>query len=340
MKTLKYIFFLILFIVIGLSIYIAVQPNTFEVARSRNIKAPAAVIYNNVIDFKNWEDWSSWKEKDSETVITLNDKTNGIGGSFKWVDSHGNGTMKTLATKINESIEQELQFGEFDPSSVNWQFEQFDNGNTNVTWKMKSDNVPFMFKATAIIEGGFDNMIGPDFDRGLEKLDSIITLSMRQYSVKVDGLANHGGGYYIYNTTSCKMDDLKAKMAEMLPKIGNYAKRNHLAMAGAPFVIYHKWDEANNAVMFSCCVPTTTQVITTESDILTGQLEPFRAVRTTLKGDYNNLKEAWEETFKHIENYQFLPKETGPMLEVYLTDPATSPNPADYITEIYIAIEE
>lgn len=340
MKALKYILFIVLIFIIGLSIYIAVQPNSFEVKRSRTINAPAAVIYNNVIDFKNWEDWSSWVERDPETVITLADTTVGVGGSFTWVDSHGKGSMKTLATNPYQSIDQELQFGDFDPSQVTWNFEPTEDGKTNVTWKMTSDNVPFLFKASAIFSGGFDNMIGPDFERGLEKLDGIVVESMMQYSVKVDGISNHGGGYYIYNTTSCKIDDLRDRMSEMLPKIMDYAKKNRIAIAGAPFVFYHKWDEENNAVMFSCCIPTTSQVITTESDILTGQLEPFKAVRTTLKGNYENLEEAWDTTFKYIENYQLVATETGPMLEIYYTDPSTKPNPADWITEIYIAIQE
>ncbi|PNQ73370.1 transcription activator effector-binding protein [Hanstruepera neustonica] len=340
MKAIKYLLFAILILVIGISIYIAVQPNSFEVKRTRTINAPSAVIYNNVIDFKNWEAWSSWVEKDPETVITLGDTTAGVGGSYSWVDSHGLGKMTTLATNPNQSIEQELQFEDFEPSKITWNFEPTDDGKTNVTWKMNSEKVPFMFKANALLKGGFDNMIGPDFERGLEKLDSLIVESMMKYSVKVDGIANHGGGYFIYNTTSCKMDDIEAKMTEMLSKIGSYAMKNRIAMAGAPYVNYHKWDEANNAVIFSCCIPTTNQVITTESDILSGQLEPFKAVKTTLKGNYTNLKEAWDETFKYIENYQLVPKETGPMLEVYLTDPESKPNPADWITEIYIAIEE
>lgn len=340
MKALKYILFIVLILVIGISIYIAVQPNSFEVSRSKTIDAPAQVIYNNVIDFKNWEAWSSWVERDPETVITLSDKTEGVGGSYTWVDSHGKGAMNTIETTPLNSITQELQFGDFEPSQVTWTFEPTDDGKTNVTWKMNSDNVPFIFKASALKDGGFDNMIGPDFERGLEKLDSIIVETMMQYSIKLDGITNHGGGYYIYNTTSVKISDFKSKMQEMMPKISEYARKHNIAMAGAPFVYYHMWDEANNTVMFSCCIPTTTQVITTESEILTGQLKPFKAVKTTLTGDYENLKEAWDETFKYIENYQLTSPQTGPMLEVYLTDPGTTPNPANWVTEIYIAVKE
>jgi effector-binding domain-containing protein len=338
MKIVKYFLFIILILVIGISIYIAVQPNSFEVKRSRTINAPAEVIYNNVLDFKNWEAWSSWVERDPETVITLSKQTEGVGGSYSWIDSKGSGSMKTLKTDSPNSITQELQFDDYQPSEINWNFESTDDGKTIVTWKMNSNNIPFIFKASALLSGGFDSMIGPDFERSLEKLDSVIIASMKVYSVTIQGVTNHGGGYYIYNTTSCKMDDLKTKMQEMMSRIEHYTKKNKIPTAGSPFVNYHKWDNENNAVMFSCCIPTTAQVITTESDILTGQLKPFKAIRTTLQGDYENLKEAWDATFEYIETNNLEPAEAGPMLEVYLTNPENVPNPADWITEIYIAI--
>ena len=130
-------------------------------------------------------------------------------------------------------------------------------------------------------------------------------------------------------------------MAEMLSKVGQYAMTNNIPMAGAPFVYFHKWDAKNDATIFSCCVPTPNQVITTtESGILTGQLEPFKAINTTLKGNYSNRKEAWDKTMKFIidSHYEFIP-ENSPMLEVYQTDPMNAPNPADWITQIYIAVK-
>jgi predicted transcriptional regulator YdeE len=93
-------------------------------------------------------------------------------------------------------------------------------------------------------------------------------------------------------------------------------------------------------VIFSTCVPTTSRVITTSSDILTGQLEPFRAVKGTLKGDYSNLQEAWDKVTAYIPEHGFEANENGPNLEVYVTDPMNNPNPADWVTEIYIAIKE
>lgn len=342
MKAFKYIFFLLLIAIIALSIYIAVQPNSFSVSRTRTINAPAAVVYENVIDYKNWESWSSWAEKDEDLKIMLPENTNGVGSSYSWEDSDGIATMRTVAASPYTSITQEMVFSEDYPkSNVTWTFAANAEGSTDVTWAITGDNLPFKFKAYTAFSGSMDDQIGPDYERSLEKLDSVVVAAMKKFSITTDNeLTTHSGGYYLYNTTSTKLSDYATKMQEMLPKVMTYAKVNNITMAGAPYILYHKWDEENNAVMFSCAVPTTAKVITTETDILTGQLIPFTAVKTTLKGDYSNLKAAWDSTFKFIEDNGLKTTENGPMLESYLNSPMNTPNPADLVTEIYIAVEK
>lgn len=339
MKYLKYIFFLLLIVIIGAAIYIAVQPNTFKVERSKTISAPVAVVYNEVIDFKNWEAWSALKEEQPNVKIVLPKQTKGIGGSYSWQNKDEIGTMKTVAATANTSIVQELQFSDFPKSDVNWDFKANGNGTTNVTWTIKGENMPFLFKAMVLAMGGMESQIAPHYERGLVLLDSVIQNKMKRYSIKVNGVTEHSGGYYIYNTASCKFSDLQKTMAANYPKIMTYANKNGITMAGKPFVIYHKWDEANDAVIFSCAIPTTTKVASTSSNVLTGQLLPFKTVKTTLTGSYDYLKDAWAKTMHFVDTNDLKLKASGPKIETYLTDPVSFPNPADWKTEIYIAIE-
>ncbi len=339
MKALKYILFLVLILIIGFAIYIAVQPNSFHVERTKTLQAPTPVVYNNVIDFKNWEAWSSWVEEKPQTVITLADQTKGIGGAYSWQDDDGTGTMKTIDTEVNRSITQEMQFADFPVNMVNWKFKPNDDGTTEVTWSIDGEGLPFGFKAYATVMGGMESLIGPHYERGLQLLDSVLINDMKRYDIAIEGVTQHSGGFYLYNTTSCKMDNFKTKMQEQFPKIGGYAIANNIKMAGSTFVIYHKWDEANNAVMFSCAVPTSSKFETSEPEVLTGQLESFKAVKTVLKGDYENLKEAWEKTMAYIQSNKLEIVEGGAMLESYLTDPTNHPNPADWLTEIFIEVK-
>ncbi len=339
MKLLKYLLFLVLIAIIGFAIYVAVQPNSFEVSRERTINAPASVLYDNVIDFKNWEAWSSWVEKEPDLKLMFPEQTGGVGGSYSWEGKDGLGNMKTIAANPKTSIVQELQFDDFHPSKINWTFEPTSDKKTKVTWKMNSEKLPFMFKGFAAVSGGFDSMIGPDFRRGLEKLDSVVVASMSKYSINIDGITEHGGGFYLYNTASCKMSEMESKMGEMMTKVSAYAQQNNITMAGSPFSIYHKWDEENGTLMFSSCIPTTAKVITSDSNILTGKLKPFKAVKTTLTGDYKNLKEAWDKTFAYIATNKLEALETGITIENYPTDPMTVQNPADWKTEIFVQVK-
>ena len=340
MKSFKYVLFLLLIAVIGTSIYIAIQPNAFEVSRTRTIQAPASVLYNNVIDFKNWKDWSSWVEAGPEMKLIYPEQTSGINGSYSWQDENGIGSMTTLETVPNATIYQQMQIADFPASNINWTFNPNEDGSTDVTWSISGNDLPFGFKAYTAFTGSMEEQIGPHYERSLEKLDSIVLSSMKEYSIKVNGITNYAGEHFLYNSTTSKISEFEKHMQTMFGRLMAYSQEHSISISGAPFVNYTKWDEVNNSAEFWCCVPITEEIAPTNSDILAGNLEPFRAVKTTLIGDYNNLKEAWETALKYIPDTGLEFTENGPMLEVYLTDPANTPNPADWVTEIYIAIKE
>lgn len=339
MKAIKYIIFLLLIFFIGFAIYVAVQPNDYAFNRSRTIKAPTSVVYDLVNDYKEWPRFSPWIEQDTNAILSYEDKTSGIDAGYAWEgEILGEGRMQTLKTVSNKAIEQQIDFLKpFESTSkIHWTFEPTQDG-TKVTWAMAGEQ-DFMTKLYVAFSGSIETNTGPDFERGLYKLDSIVQADMKKFSINVEGITQHSGGFYLYNTASSKMSDFKQKMQEMMPIIGGYALTNNITMAGKPFVIYHKWDEENDAVIFSCCIPTTSKMTSSEANILTGQLEPFKAVKTKLRGDYENLKESWDQTMKYIAQNNLELIESGPMIEVYLTDPMSTPNPANWITEIYLAV--
>jgi effector-binding domain-containing protein len=297
-------------------------------------------LYNKVNDFKAWPRFSPWIEQDPEATISYGDKTIGEGASYSWQgEVLGEGTMSTVETNQNNSIAQKLEFiTPFEASSnIKWDFETTEEG-TNVTWSMDGKQ-DFITKLFTTVMGSIESETGPNFERGLFKLDSIVNADMKVYSIDVNGVTQHSGGFYLYKTISCKFSEFQEHMKNMIGDVGSYALTHNINRAGAPFVLYHKWDEENDAVIFSTCYPTNSKISTDDPKILTGQLESFKAVKTTLKGDYSNLEEAWEKTMTYIESNNLQMIAAGPMLESYITDPMLKPNPADWITEIFVAVE-
>src|SRR5690606_16034261 len=114
MKFLKYLLFLLLIAFIGMAIYVAVQPNDFEVTESTTINAPKAVVFDIVSDTTDM-DWSSfWKS--SETM------------------------QNTIATPY-DSILQTFTSKRIKKSELKWHFMSNDDGSTTVTRTLDADNL-------------------------------------------------------------------------------------------------------------------------------------------------------------------------------------------------------
>lgn len=340
MKIIKYLFFLILLIVIGSAIYFGTKDGNYDIQDSQVIKAPPELVFNQVNDYKNWEKWGPWKKEDPTINFTYAEKTVGEGGSYSW-DGEMSGAMTTTKVIPNKEIEQDLMLktpgGERHPK-IYWNFEEVDGG-TKVTWGMKGEHT--------LIDKAFYSLSGMDFDAemhkmnqsGLEGIAFEVAEEMKKYSINVDGVSQYGGGYYMYTTSVSNQNEIDKKMPSMMSEVLGFVGSNNLNMAGKPFTIYNQVDNANNTVIFSTCVPVKEKVITPEgSPVVCGYMEPVSAVKTSLKGNYEHLPEAYTKGSQYIKKNGLQKDPNGKMFEVYMTNPKETPNPANWLTEVYIPI--
>ncbi len=340
MKILKYLFFLVLLIIIGSAIYFGTKDGTYNIQDSMVIKAPPEVVFNKVNDYKSWEKWGPWKKEDSTITFTYAEKTSGEGASYSW-DGDMSGSMTTTKVIPNKEIEQDLTLktpaGERHPK-VYWNFEDVDGG-TKVTWGMKGEHT--------LIDKAYYSLSGMDFEKqmhsmnkvGLEGIADEVAEAMKEYSINVDGVTQYGGGYYMYTTSVAKMDELDKKTKPMMNLVIDFITKNNLNMAGKPFTIFNEMDKANNTVIFSTCVPVKEKVITPEgSPVVCGFMDPVSTVKTTLKGNYEHLPEAYSKGRQYIEKNALQIDPNGKKFEVYTTNPEETPNPANWLTEVYIPI--
>lgn len=335
MKYLKYLGFLLLAVVIILSIYVAVSEGNYDIKRSRVIKAPVEVVFENVNDFKNWENWSPWFEMDPTIVTSYPDTTSGVGASYSWKGKDGSGSMKTISAIPNKEIIQQVDFNSDSKPEVYWNFTKIDLG-IEVTWGMRGKN-SFGEKFYWLFKGGIEKNTIPIYDRGLELLEKHILKELEKHSFETKGAVDYGGGFYLYQTVSCKIQDIENKMNEMFPVIVAYMAKNNIAALGKPFTLNHKWDEVNNTAMFSACIPVKERVITT-GDVLTGYLKPQKTFKTIFRGDYKFANDAWEAAYNGLAAQGFSEIVGAEPFEIYTVGPRETANPAKWVTEIYIPI--
>lgn len=349
MKFLKYLLFLFLIFTIGFAIYIAIQPNEFEISKTRTIKAPASVIYKNVIDFKNWKDWWSIDEADFNTdrEIKLSEQTEGIGSSFSLQNNVGVKQIETIEVQENKSIQQKIEFTDKPTSNIIWTFKNNDDGTTDVTWTVSSKNLPFEFKALSIFKGSIEKQMFPNVAQSLEKLDRNIVESMVVYSVNIYGITEYGGGFYMYKTTTATATSLRENTKKQFSSIESYMAQKSIFANGKPFTIYNEMNTDNGNVIMSQAIPikdkinldieTNIVAVYDENKISCGYIPKTKALKVILRGNRRNLPEAWSTARAYITNNNLEQSDLKPF-EIYTNDSNDLPNPADWITEIYIPI--
>ncbi len=341
MKILKYLLYLILIVIIGGAVYFGTQDGSFDVASTKVVQAPPAMVYENVNDFRNWQVWGPWKAEDPSLEYLFPENTSGEGGSYTWTsDVMGDGSMKTIKTVENAEIDQLITFvspiGE-SSSDVYWRFNEKD-GQSEVTWGMKGEHSLLEKVFMAFQPGDFDVAVKDMFDKGLTNLDSVLQVEMNKFTIDVEGIKEYGGGYYMYTTTASRQSELGSKMAPMMGKVATFLETNKIEATGMPFTIYNEWDTTNGTVIFSTAIPVKEKIITTGGDVFCGFMEPLTAVKTVLKGNYNHLPEAYETAQTYVQSNNLLVDPTKKMFEIYANDPGTVPNPANWTTEIYIPV--
>jgi uncharacterized membrane protein len=148
-------------------------PTSYSVRRSIIIDAPPEKVHEYVGDLSKWERWSPWEEEDPTLIVTLGEKTSGVGASESWVGDSGGGAITITESSPSTGVKYDLLFngGEYE-SEGSMTYEALPEERTEVTWAMSGD----MGKS---VTGGYfallmDSMVGNMFDKGLTNLKSVV----------------------------------------------------------------------------------------------------------------------------------------------------------------------
>lgn len=337
MKILKYLFLLSLLSLVALTVFVATQKGVFSVERSKVVNSPRAAVYNYVNDFRNFEDFESWAVEDPTIKMSFPEKTAGNGASFSWEGSETKGNAITIKAKEGESIHQKMNFDGTE-ADVNWIFKDTLAGKTKVTWKAKGE-MSFWFKIYTVLNGGSDKIIGTIYEKSLANIDKNLNYETKTYAIKVNGLVKKTESFYIRQTFTSEIQKVNKNARIVIPKLIEFSKTNNLYTNGKPFIIYHTYDTKTNLAKISICLPINKEIlISAGSDILSGKLNSFDAVKTTLKGDYSHTNEAIAKTIAFINNEKIVRDLSWSHLEILTAGKLDVKSSSKLITEIYYPV--
>ena len=163
-------------VLVLLLVIIATRPSTYQVVRKTTVAAPGEVAYGFVADFHRWSEWSPWDKLDPNQKRTFEGPAAGEGAIYHWAgnDQVGEGRMTIVGAKSNSQLDIKLEFIKPFASTNQTLFDFIGQGTTGseIVWTMNGHN-DFMGKAMSLFMD-MDKMIGPDFEKGLAQLKTVV----------------------------------------------------------------------------------------------------------------------------------------------------------------------
>ena len=337
MKIIKYIFLLVLLALVGISVYIATQNGEYTIKRSTFIKVPREVVFNYINDYRNWEQWIDLDTKSTDVEFTFPDNTVGQGSYFSWKDGSDSGNIKSVFVKENDSIAQKLTIdGKTSKSTLTL---KDSIGGTQLNWTVVG-TADFSTKIKAAFNGGVEMFTAKMFQNSLNNVNAIITKEISSFSAQVIGIATIEGTYYVKQTATVKLRDMNSKITPMLQKMNTFFKNAKMQMSGKPFVIYESTDNLNGTITFSVCGPLKEEIfVSNPSDVTIAKLQPFKALKTVLKGDYSHRAEAVKKALAYITENKIDRNTALNYMDIYTVNASDEKSPSKWVTEVLIPIE-
>jgi hypothetical protein len=169
------VFLILCAALVGLAIYINIQPDSFKVTRNALVSGSPAEVFDQVNTLKNWNAWSPWARMDPNAKNTFEGPESGVDAAMSWAGNKtvGEGKMTITESRPNERVKFRLEF--FKPfratNTAEFSFAPEGSG-TRVTWSMSGPK-NFIAKGMHLMMD-CDKMVGGQFEDGLRNMGEVL----------------------------------------------------------------------------------------------------------------------------------------------------------------------
>ena len=310
MKIAKYILLLIVLLFTATAVFVSTKEGAYYIEKSKIISIPKATLYSYIKDLKNNSEYNAWQKE----LISI----------------------KNLNFTDNDSVTQMI-FLKDKNFKIHWVFK--DTLNSTLVTCSTSGELPFKDKFLYLLNKGVQYNFEEKFEDQLSSINTILTTEINTFTIKLDGFVARDTVFYIQKIVDCPEIDLPKKINSVLPKLTTLLKSTGTKSNGSPFVIYHSRDTILHTINFSIAIPTLHKVFTSsESDIVTGQTNPFQAVKATLTGNYIHKQKALEQIFAFMEKNKLEQSDKHKEIDIIQKNITTEKSAAKWKTEILIPV--
>ena len=145
--------------------------DSYTVERSTTIQAPPERVYERIVDFHRWTEWSPWEGLDPDLERTYSGPDSGPGATYAWSGNRKAGQGRMAITEATEPslVRVDLRFDKpFKSESVTSFAIRPEGTGSAVTWSMAGVKT-LPLKIFGIFKS-MDSLVAPDFEKGLARL--------------------------------------------------------------------------------------------------------------------------------------------------------------------------
>ncbi len=148
-------------------------PRNVHVERTLTINASAEAIFPYLNDYRRFNEWSPWADRDPDAVYTYEGPPSGVGARMSWEgnDQVGSGTQEIILSDFPNRLETHLDFGAQGQAVAFFDLQPME-GATDVTWGFDTDmGLNPIARYMGLM---MDSLVGADYEEGLLNLRDVV----------------------------------------------------------------------------------------------------------------------------------------------------------------------
>ncbi|MBS1773155.1 MAG: SRPBCC family protein [Bacteroidetes bacterium] len=254
MKILRFLLILILILAAGYLVLCAVSDKELKVERTTMISAPKAVVFEQMVKFKNWDNWSPWKEQDS-TITSDITGTDGEKGSVYHYVGKNSGEGKSINEGVSDGeMKYTMEFIKPFKSVADGYYKAAEEGGqTKASWYFHQEIGFFMRGFAALM---IKPMLEKSFERGLELMKIYCEAHKEAAPAANNSMTitetDYAAHIYAGVRANVKWADMHKFFGDAYALVGKEAGQS---IAGPASGLYWTWDTTKMEANMMACFP-------------------------------------------------------------------------------------
>ena len=334
-----YLLALPLLIILGVLIFLLLQPGEINVRRSLRIRCTPEDAFEQVRDQRGWRKWSPWLLHEPGAQLSYSEAPSEPGGWYAWNGQRiGAGCITHVALHPPARIEQRIDVKR--PlkltGAVSWELvptEQDGAPATDVHWTLRG-RMPFLLRFLAPM---LSQLIGKDFQLGLVRLRALLDPAAPKLEIRLPGTTELPAQTALTIGFNGGVKDMAQAMEAGFGRIRAALAERGVEPTGPAFTAYYL--AAPKAGRFRCDIAVPVPAGTEAGELAVKDLPGGPCQATEVAGSYDFLDLAWHAVMAHLRITKRQWDRSRPALEVYVSGPESVAGDDALMTHIYVPIK-